>query len=134
MTDENDVAKAQADAVKAVADTTGKVVDAAGNTAGFFARFLEGPLQQASLIVEDTLKYKRTTRLLSFADKMQQEMAVRGMTTATRSVATNFGLRVISAASLEDDNELQKRWALLLVNAGDADSGVTVEVLRWHPR
>jgi len=45
--------------IEEVAKTTGKAIDATREAGGFLAQFLKGPLEQASGISEDYLRYVR---------------------------------------------------------------------------
>ena len=65
MSENDQAAKAVIETAKAaqeVAKTTGKGIDAGLELGGFFARFTGGPLEQASGIVEDKLRYMRWER------------------------------------------------------------------------
>jgi hypothetical protein len=53
-------------------------------------------------------------------------MQQKGLVGPTRQLPLNIGLPLLSHAALEEDDELQDRWAALLVNAADGDSGTEV--------
>jgi hypothetical protein len=48
------------------------------------------------------------------------------MDAPTRTIALNIGLSLLENATLEEDDDLQDVWARLLVNGGDADSGIEI--------
>jgi hypothetical protein len=47
-------------------------------------------------------------------------MDARGLAAPTRPLPPNFVLPLLTAAVVEEDDELQDTWARLLANAGDA--------------
>jgi hypothetical protein len=62
-------------------------------------------------------------------------MEYRGLAQPTRELPLNFAVPLLTAAVLEEDDNLQETWARLLVNAGDAASEMElrtayVEILR----
>jgi hypothetical protein len=117
-------------AVQEVARTTGKAIDAAREAGGFIARFIAGSLEQGMGIFEDRLRYlrwERQLRLMQRADQMLKEL---GLAAPTRAVPLRLAIPLIQGASLEEDDELQDRWATLLVNAANAACGM--EIRRAH--
>ena len=80
---ENDQAmKAVTETAKAaqeVAKMTGKGIDAGRELGGFFARFIGGPIEQASDIVEDKLRYlrwERQVRLMKRAEEFLEQVLI----------------------------------------------------------
>ena len=116
----------EAKAVEAVADTTGKAIDASRELGGFVSRFIGGPLEQAAGIVEDKLKYLRWERQIRLMQRANAFLAENGMSEPTRQIPMKIAIPLLQGASLEENDELQDRWAKLLVNAADRDSGVDV--------
>lgn len=126
MTDEAKAVTEAAKAVQEVAKTTGQVVGASRELGGFVARFINGPFEQASGIVEDKLKYlrwERQQRLMVRANQFMQEI---GLAHPTRPVPLKVAVPLLQGASIEEDDYLQDMFAKLLVNAADADRGVDV--------
>lgn len=113
-------------AIGAVAETTGKAIDASRELGGFIARFIGGPLEQAAGIVEDKLKYLRWERQMRLIQRANAFLAANGMREPTRYVPMNIAIPLLQGASLEENDQLQDRWAKLLVNAGDEESDVNV--------
>ncbi len=128
MSDESKAIEETAKAGQEIAKTAGKAIEASEKLGGFVARFIAGPLEQASGIVEDKLKYlrwERQARLMKRAEEFMQEIGLRD---PTRAVPLKLAIPLLEGASLEDDDELQDLWAKLLVNAADANS--TIEIKR----
>lgn len=115
-----------ASAAQEVAKTTGKGIEAVQEIGAFVARFLGGPLEQASGIVEDKLKYIRWERCVRYMQRAEEFLGQQGLQAPTRSVPMKIAIPILEAASMEEDDDLQDIWARLLVNAADADSGSNV--------
>jgi hypothetical protein len=128
MSEENKAIEETAKAGQEIAKAAGKAIEAGEELGGFVARFIAGPLEQASGIVEDKLKYlrwERQARLMKRAEEFMREIGLRD---PTRAVPLKLAIPLLQGASLEDDDNLQDLWAKLLVNAADANS--TIEVKR----
>jgi hypothetical protein len=120
-----------AKAVKEVSETGGKLVDAATS----FGAVIKGPIAEMVGILEDRVRFARWERQLALADKAQKIMHARGIARPTRELPLNFALPLLTAAVLEENDDLQETWAKLLVNAGDASTSIElrtafVEILR----
>ena len=113
-------------AIEAVAEATGKAIEASRDLGGFIARFIGGPLEQAAGIVEDKLKYLRWERQMRLIQRANDFLTANGMSEPTRQIPMNIAIPLLQGASLEEDDQLQDRWAKLLVNAGDKESGINV--------
>jgi len=122
MSDELDPVKEPAKAAQEVAKTGGKAIDAGREFGGFIAKFIAGPLEQGMGIFQDKLTYMRWERQVRLMQQAEKYMQSIGMDTPTRPIPLKFALPLIQAASLEDDDDLQDRYAKLLVNAGDEQS------------
>lgn len=120
----------EAKAVQEVAKTTGKAIDAAREAGGFIARFVAGPLEQGIGIFEDRLRYLRWERQFRFMHRADQMLKEVGLPAPTRAIPLKLAIPLIQGASLEEDDELQDRWAALLVNAANAAFGT--EIRRAH--
>lgn len=116
----------EAKAIKEVAKATGKAIDAGKELGKFISKFIAGPLEQGMGIFEDKLKYMRWERQVSFMDKTSKILTNRGLTVPNRKVPMKIAIPLFQAATVEDDDDLQRIWANLLVNAADKDSGVEV--------
>lgn len=106
--------------VQEVAKTTGKAIDMAREFGSFISRFIAGPLRQGLGIFEDRLKYMRWERQVRLMQRAYEFLRERGLEGPTRPIPMSFAIPLFQAASLEEDDYLQDRWATLLVNAADA--------------
>ncbi len=127
MDEELEVLKESSKAAQDIAKTTGQIVGAAQKLGQFVSKFIEAPLEQASGIVEDKLKYMRWERQVRFMKRANEFMDEINMTAPTRVVPLKFAIPLFQSASIEDDNDLQDLFAKLLVNAANADSGVNLK-------
>jgi hypothetical protein len=109
-----------------VAKASGKLIEASCALGGFLARVTGGPIKQAMSIVEDQLKYYRWERQNRLIDRATKFMAERGLTQPTRYIPLQLAIPLLQSGSLEENDQLQDRWAALLVNAADADSNTEV--------
>lgn len=113
-------------AVQEVAKATGKGIEAASALGRAIAKYMGGSLVQAFGIWEDKLKYLRWENQMRLLDRADKVLACRGLKGPTRGLPLKLGIPLLEQGSLEDDEEMQERWATLLANAVDADSGVDV--------
>ena len=127
MSDESKAVEETAKAGQEIAKTTGKAIDVGEKLGQFVARFICGPMEQASGIVEDKLKYLRWERQLRLMKRAEELMKQLGMREPSRAVPLKLAIPLLQGASLEDDDDLQDLWAKLLVNAADADSPITIK-------
>lgn len=107
-------------AVQEVAKATGQAIDAAREAGGFIARFVSGPLEQGIGIFEDRLKYMRWERQVRYMQKAQEYLVDAGLVSPTRPIPLKLAIPLMQGATLEEDDDLQDRWAALLVNAANA--------------
>ncbi|MFE8643885.1 Abi-alpha family protein [Sphingomonas sp. NCPPB 2930] len=119
-----------AKAVQEVAKASGKAIDTVQRAGSFLASVLQEPLETAVGVWADKLKYHRWERQLRLMDRADALLAQRGLDLPSRPLPLKLAVPLLEAATLEDDDSLQDRWASLLANAVDADSGVTIE--RMH--
>lgn len=75
-------------------------------------------------MVSDYLKVVRFERQIRLSERVRHFLAERGLDAPTRRIAPNIVLPLLENASLEEDDDLQDVWARLLVNGGDAHSGI----------
>ena len=116
-----------AKAVQEIAKTTGKAIDLVNNFGRFIAKFIAGPLEQGIGIFHDKLIYMRWERQARLIKRSKDFLNEVGLSDPTRPVPLNIAIPLLQAASLEEDDELQDRWAKLLVNAGNANSDVVIK-------
>jgi hypothetical protein len=114
----------EAKATEEVAKTAGKAIDATRELGNFVSRYVSGPLEQATGIIEDKLKYHRWERQVRLMERADQFLKERGLSYPTRPVSLKLAIPILQGASLEDNDDLQDRWVALLVNAADAAAQV----------
>ena len=120
-----------AEATKALAEMGGKAIDATTE----FAKIFKGPVTELIGCVEDKFKSLRWERKQALIDKAEAIMRAKGMSAPTRELPLPFAVPLLTAAVLEEDEDLQETWARLLANAGDASTDMElrtayVEILR----
>jgi Abortive infection alpha len=116
-----------AKAVQEMAKATGKGIDAAREAGGFIAKYINGPLEEASGIWTDKLKYLRWEQQLALMSKANEKLRQLGMSSPTRTVPLSLAIPILQEGSMQGDSELQERWANLLVNAANADNDIEIK-------
>ncbi|WP_200930140.1 Abi-alpha family protein [Methylobacterium sp. Leaf86] len=114
----------EAKAVQEVAKASGEAIKAARDAGGFISRFIAAPLETASDILNDKLRYARWERQQRLVIRGKQFLAEAGLSEPNRRLPLNFAVPLLEAATLEEDDELQDAYARLLVNAANLDSGI----------
>ncbi|MCF7956217.1 MAG: hypothetical protein K9M75_10470, partial [Phycisphaerae bacterium] len=107
MTEETKAIKETAIAAQEIAKTSGKAIDAGSKFGGFVAKYISGPLEQATGIVEDKFKYirwERQQRLMLRAEDFMKEI---GLASPTRPVPLKLAIPLLQGASMEEDDDLQ---------------------------
>lgn len=120
----------EAKVIQEVAKASGTAIEAAREAGGFIARFVSGPLEQGMGIFEDRLRYMRWERQVRFMKRSQEFLQMNGLSEPTRSVPLKLAIPIFQGASLEEDDDLQDRWAVLLANA--ANSAFQGEIRRSY--
>lgn len=111
-----------AKATEATAEVSKEAIQA-GRDLG---RFISGPAGEVVGMLRDHLKVVRFERQIRLRERVRHFLSERGMDGPTRTVSLKIGLPLLDHATLEEDDELQDLWARLLVNGGDADSGIEI--------
>ncbi|UCZ75339.1 DUF4393 domain-containing protein [Dickeya zeae] len=124
MADEE--AKAVQEASKAVV----KVTEAAQELGGFISKVILGPLEQGIGIFEDKLKYIRFERQLRLKRRVDELLFENGLSLPGKPVPLKIAIPLFQAASMEEDDYLQDKWATLLINA--TNESIEQEVKRAH--
>ena len=120
------VSEEEAKATRTVAETAGKAIDASREFGSFISKYTGGSLEQGLGIFEDKLRYMRWERQVRLMQRAQDFLSEIGIDGPTRQVPMKIAIPLFQGASLEEDDELQDRWATLLVNAADERSEVNV--------
>ena len=126
MSEELKTIQETAKATQEVAKTTGKAIGAAEKLGKFISEYIHGPLEQGMGIVHDKLLYMRWERQQRLMVKAQEYQKKINLDAPTRPIPMQLAIPLLEGASLEESDEIQDRWAKLLVNAADSDSGVIV--------
>ena len=126
MSEELKTIQETAKATQEVAKTTGKAIDAAEKLGKFVSKYIAGSLEQGMGIVHDKLMYMRWERQQRYMARAQLFLKQLGLEEPSRAVPMQLLIPMLQGASLEENDELQDRWAKLLVNAADAESRVVV--------
>src|SRR6516225_3784624 len=120
MSDPVDPTGGWAAATEATANASKEAIQASRE----LGHFISGPAREAVGILEDYVKVVRFERRVRLADRVRKFLIERGMTGPTRKIPLNIGVPLLENATLEEDDDLQEVWARLLVNGGDAGSGI----------
>ena len=123
MTDETE-------AITAVARASERVVDFAQSVGRAIDRYLGGPITQVSNIIEDRLRYMRWERSVRLLDRADEFLLNRELNGPTRPVPMQLLLPLMESGSLEENDEMQDRWAAMLANA--ADLSFDIEIRRAY--
>jgi hypothetical protein len=113
-----------AKAVQETAKATGKVVDAGRELGGFAARIFGSTLEEAGEMIHDQIRFWRATRALRLARRYEEIRAEYQISGPIKPVDLNFGVPLLEAASLQENDQLQDIFARLLVNATNPESKV----------
>lgn len=113
---------AVANAAEEIAKTSGKSIDMVSKFGTFIAEYTRTPLEAGFGIVADKLMYMRWERQHRLLLRAKEFLAQAGLHGPTRAVPLNFAIPLIEAASLEENDDLQDLWAMMLVNAANAES------------
>lgn len=114
--------------IKEVAKTTGKIADMLQTMGPFIGKFISGSLEQASGIWEDKLKYRRYENQIKLMIKAEFLLKKVGISTPTKTIPDKVVIPLFEYASVEEDEYLQEMWARLLVNAGNKDSHININL------
>jgi hypothetical protein len=120
MNDALDPTGGWAKATEATANASKEAIQASRE----LGHFIRGPAGELVGMLEDHLKVVRFERQVKLWGRVRNILTEKGMDGPTRGIALNIGLPILENATLEEDDDLQEVWARLLVNGGDADSGI----------
>lgn len=111
-------------ALKETAITAGKAVDLTQKFGRFFGKFVAGSLEQGFGMVEDQLRFARHKRQIRLMNRVEQLMTQFGEDVLIKPLELKLAIPLFQAASLEENDELQDKWAKLLVNSSVASCGI----------
>lgn len=95
------------------------VINASEKFGGFMSKYIGGSLEQAFGIFEDKLKYTRWERQLRLMKRAEQLMKDKGIVGPTKAIQMKIAIPIFQAASLEENDYLQDKWASMLINASN---------------
>ena len=113
-----------AEMITELAKTTRSGIEALSKFSSFFAPIARIPIEAVRAIWEPRLAYMQAENFLIFMERYNALLEKHGIPRSTRVVPLKFGIPLINAAILENDELLRDAWAKLLINATDADSGI----------
>jgi hypothetical protein len=113
--------KAVSSAVEEVAKAGSKSMEVLQEFGGFISEFTRAPLSAATGILADKLNYMRWENQQRLILRSREFLRQTGRSTPAQAVPMNFAIPLLEAASLEENNDLQDLWAILLVNAATSD-------------
>ena len=120
MNDVPDPTGGWARAAEATAEATKEGIQASRE----LAHFISGPFRELVGMFEDHLKVVRFERLIRLMDRVRNILVEKGLPGPTRKIPLSIAVPLLESATLEQNDDLQEIWARLLVNGGDASSGI----------
>ena len=111
-----------AKATQEVAKATVKGLEVSEKVGGFFAKVLGEPIETATGMLGDKLKFMRWERQVRLVDRVQQINHDRGIEGKEIPVLPKLAIPLIENASLEENDLLQDLWAKLMSSAQGKDS------------
>lgn len=115
-----------AKATQEVAKTTVKGLEVSEKVGVFFAKVLGEPIETATGILGDKLKFMRWERQVRLIDQVQKINHDRGIEGKEIPVSPKLAIPIIENASLEENDLLQDLWAKLMSSAQGKDSSNAV--------
>lgn len=117
----------EAKAVQEVAKAAGQGINTLEKAGGYLSKYIGGPLEQASGILEDKLKYYRWERKVRLLDRANDFLKERGISSPTAPVPLKVAIPLLEAGSIEEDNDIQDIYAYILANAADIDFKLKIQ-------
>lgn len=106
-------------AICEIAKATGKSIDAVEKIGSSLNRIFGGGLKELGGTFLDWASVFRYTNALNLVDKIEAIHKERKIQGKPVPIRPNLSIRLINAASLEEDDSLQDKWAALIANATD---------------
>lgn len=102
-----------------VAKATNKTLEISEKVGSFLADIFGDTFKEIGTSVHDWTKYYRYKNLLKIHDKIQIIHKKRKTEGKKTPIPTSLAIPMIEAASIEEDETLQDKWAALIANASD---------------
>jgi Abortive infection alpha len=120
----------EAKAVQEVAKATSQGLSTLERAGSYLSKYIGGPLEQASGILEDKLKYYRWERKIRLLERANKFLEERGINQTISPVPLKIAIPLLEAGSIEEDNDIQDIYAHILANA--ADAGFELQIQRTY--
>lgn len=104
-----------------VAKTANKALEVSEKLGSFFSEILGDAFKEIGVSLHDWTKYYRYKNLLKIYDKIQFIQNDRKIKGKISPLPMSLAIPMIEAASIEEDENLQEKWAMLIANASDPD-------------
>lgn len=103
-----------------VARATSQGLSTLEKAGAYLSKYIGVPLEQASGILEDKLKYYRWERKIRLLERANKFLEERGINQSIIPVPLKIAIPLLESGSIEDDDDIQDVYACILVNAADA--------------
>jgi hypothetical protein len=110
----------EAKTVQEVARATSQGLSTLEKAGAYLSKYIGVPLEQASGILEDKLKYYRWERKIRLLERANKFLEERGINQSIIPVPLKIAIPLLESGSIEDDDDIQDVYACILVNAADA--------------
>ena len=111
----------EAKAVQEVAKTTRKGFEIAEKLGSLLKTIFGEGFSHIGDSFSDWAKYFRYKNLIKLQDRIKSLHVKRGIEGKTIPIPPRYALPLLDSASLEDDENIQDKWAGLIANATDPD-------------
>jgi len=103
------------------------------NAFNFLGKIINPPLEELGLLAQDQIKFWRFKNQVRMLNKAQQSLAAKGIN--PRKVPLKTIAPLLEYSSLEEDENVQGKWAALLAKAADPSFSIDlctiyIEILR----
>src|SRR4051794_5427280 len=112
------VSDEEAKALQEVSKVSGKAIDVIANVGSYLSKiFGTVPEDLVGLAIGDYLKYRRARNQMAVVTEAVRIAEAQGYDSSPKEVPLKFGIRLLEAATIEEDDSLLKMWGRLLANA-----------------
>lgn len=117
----------EAKAAQEIAKATKKGLEVSEKFGAFLSKIFGEGFQHLGDSFADCAKYIRYKNMLKIQHKVDRLHQERGIKSTTLSISPGTGLALLESASLEDDDNIQEKWAALLANATDPEKRIKIQ-------
>jgi len=117
----------EAKAAQEIAKATKKGLEVSEKSGAFLSKIFGEGFQHLGNSFADWTKYIRYKNMLKIQHKVERLHHERGINSTTVSISPVYGLLLLESVSLEDDDNIQEKWAGLLANATDPNKRVKIQ-------